>query len=106
MSLPALTTITGIYCFLACITIQTFDLPLLQVTEDSCFQQCYAATTFNLNSCTNLGSTVGDNGVFAGISGNSITLTVPAALMTCDGGNPDGDIQALQASNTVTVITV
>jgi hypothetical protein len=25
--------------------------------------------------------------------------------MTCNGGNPDGDIQYLQANNTVTVIT-
>jgi hypothetical protein len=25
--------------------------------------------------------------------------------MTCNGGNPDGDIQYLQANNTVTIIT-
>jgi hypothetical protein len=44
--------------------------------------------------------------VFDGIIGNIITLTVPLALMTCNGGNPDGDIQYLQANNTVTIITV
>lgn len=40
------------------------------------------------------------------ITGKTITLTVPAALMTCNGGNPDGDIAYLQANNTVTVIQV
>jgi len=44
--------------------------------------------------------------VFNGITGNTITLTVPAALMTCDGGNPDGDIVYLDNNNTLTVIQV
>ena len=60
----------------------------------------------NLPMCTNLGGTVGNNSVFFGISGNNITLTVPSALMTCNSGNPDGDIQYLQANNTVTIVTV
>jgi hypothetical protein len=53
-----------------------------------------------------LGASVLDNNVFATITGNNITLTVPSALMTCNGGNPDGDIQYLQANNTVTIITI
>jgi hypothetical protein len=44
--------------------------------------------------------------VFVGISGNTITLTVPVALTTCNGGFSDGDIQNLESNNTVTVVTV
>lgn len=62
--------------------------------------------TFYLPSCTNLGDTVLNNNVFNGVTGKTITLTVFANLMTCNSGNPDGDIQYLQANNTVTVITV
>jgi len=62
--------------------------------------------TFYLPSCTNLGDTVLNNNVFNGVTGKTITLTVFASLMTCNSGNPDGDIQYLQANNTVTVVTV
>ena len=63
-------------------------------------------TTINLPSCINLGKTVGYDNVFDSILGNTITLTVPSALTTCNSGNPDGDIQYLQANNTVTIVTV
>jgi hypothetical protein len=63
-------------------------------------------SSINLSSCTNLGGTVGDDFVFSNINGNTITLTVPSALMTINSGSPDGDIQDLQANNTVTVVTV
>jgi hypothetical protein len=43
--------------------------------------------------------------MFYNISGETITLTVPSALMTCNSGNPDGDIQYLQANNTVTIFS-
>lgn len=52
-----------------------------------------------------LGDSVGDNLNFR-MNGYNFTLTIPAALMTCNGGNPDGDIQYLQANNTVTIVTV
>ena len=61
----------------------------------------------SLPSLTTLGPTVGDDSLFLGsFGGGNLTLTVPASLMTCNGGNPDGDIQFLQANNTVTVVTV
>ena len=44
-----------------------------------------------------------------GITGKVITLTVPLALMICDGGSPDGDIVYLTnpaQGNTVTIIQV
>jgi hypothetical protein len=43
--------------------------------------------------------------VFFGIFGNTITLTIPATLMTCNDGKPDADIGALQKANSVTIIT-
>jgi len=52
-----------------------------------------------------LGDSVDDNLNFR-MTGYNFTITIPAALMTCNGGNPDGDIQYLQANNTVTIVTV
>jgi hypothetical protein len=56
---------------------------------------------------TDLGGTVGDDRVFDGwIGAAAMNLTIPAALMTIDAGAPDGDIQYLQANNTVNITTV
>jgi hypothetical protein len=104
INLPSLQT-TGIGSFYACLST-TFDFPLLETIEDATFYDCESATIFNLPSCTDLGGTVFDNNVFGNIIMNNITLTIPAALMTCNGGLPDGDIQYLQLYNPVTIITV
>jgi hypothetical protein len=105
LSLPAL-EIADLGCFYGCISLTTFDFPVLESTGVAVFNACTTATIFNLPFCTNLGGTVDDNLVFGNIIGQNITLTVPAFLMICNGGFPDGDIQFLQANNTVTVITV
>lgn len=81
-------------------------LPAVTNITSNCFESCYLLTMLNISSCSNLGPTVNDNNVFAGVNNNIITLTVPSALMTCNSGNPDGDIQYLQANNAVTIITV
>jgi len=86
--------------------ITSYSFPLLTTIPNNGFQNCTSLTTINLPSCTNLGETVGNNNVFLNIVGNTITLTVPSALMTCNSGNPDGDIQYLQTNNTVTVVTI
>jgi len=65
--------------------------------------------TVYLPNCTSLGPTVGDDGVFLNVftfGGATVTLTVPASLMTCNAGNPDGDIQYLQSTNTVVIVTI
>lgn len=127
LSFPNLLT-TGSNTFGSCINLTSLNLPSLQAAGDYTFGNvysltqiilpslvyignlgmygCTSLTTISLPSCTNLGGSVGNNNVFQGITGNIITLTVPAALMTCNAGQPDGDIQYLQANNTVTVITV
>lgn len=65
--------------------------------------------TVYLPNCTSLGPTVGDDGVFFNVftfGGATITLTVPASLMTCNAGFPDGDIVYLQSTNySVIIIT-
>jgi hypothetical protein len=104
-NLPSLTT-ANFLCFGSCGSITSFNLPQLTIVGNSCFYNCTSVTLFNLRSCTNLGGTVGNNNVFLGITGKTMTLIVPAALMTCNSGNPDGDIQYLQANNTETIITV
>jgi hypothetical protein len=104
ISLPALTA-AGNSCFSNCINLTNVDLPVLTIIETGGFLNCTSLTSINLPSCTNLGETVGVDFVFQDVSGNNITLTIPSALMTANAGNPDGDIQYLQANNTVTVIT-
>jgi hypothetical protein len=126
-SFPVL-TFAGNQCFRSCNNLNNPSFPLLEYIGNSCFSSCSNLTTLNLPnvttigssafqgssslnsvlipSCTNLGGTVGNNNVFRFITGNTITLTVPSALMTCNAGSPDGDIVYLQANNTVTVITV
>jgi hypothetical protein len=101
-NLPKVTSV-GAQCFKSCSSATTFTLPLCTTIGDGCFDSCTAATTFNLSACTALGSTTGDNGVFAAISGNTITVTVPTALQTCDAGSPDGDLVWLAANNTATI---
>ena len=100
ISLPLLET-AGAGCFNGCISLPTVDLPLLETAGNYCFEYCTSLTSVYLPSCTNLGTTVGDDGVFDGITLQTITVIVPDALLTCNGGNPDGDLQYLIANNTV-----
>lgn len=99
--MTALTT-AGASAFDGCATLSAISLPTLATAGAACFANCTSATTFDLSACTALGTTTGDNSVFSGITGNTITITVPTALSTCDGGNPDGDLVYLSANNTAT----
>lgn len=123
-SLPVLST-AGHYCFSTCTNVTTFTLPTLTAVGGDCFADCTSATTFmlgnvtttsvaafkgcvaakafDLTSCTNLGSSPDDNSVFANITGNTVTITVPTALSTCNAGNPDGDLIYLAFNNTATI---
>jgi hypothetical protein len=106
IDLPSLTT-TGEGCFGSVTSLTTINLPSLTTAGNGCFGNCTALTTINLPSCILLGSSTGDNGVFFNVSiGNTITATFNSVLETCDGGNPDGDIQYLDSNNTVTITYV
>lgn len=103
--LPACTLIEQT-SFLNAFYLSTLSIESVTSIGDSAFVGCIAVSHFNIPNCATLGSSYGDDSVFNGIIGNTITLTVPAALMTCNLGDPDGDIQYLQANNTVTIVTV
>ena len=106
VTLPSLVSV-GVGAFESCIAQTAFVFPLATTIGNQAFSSCISATTFTLPSVTSLGEDVLDNGVFGSISGQTITLTIPSALMTCNSGDPDGDITALQLSgNTVTIIEV
>lgn len=96
----------GFSSFASCPGVTTFNLPSLISSGAVCFSNCYSVTTFNLPSCTNLGGTVANNNSFLNITGETIAATFNGVLATCNGGNPDGDIQYLEANNTVTVTYV
>jgi hypothetical protein len=102
INLPSVITFEN-EVFLGAYLTTTFNFPTVQTVGANCFQDCTSATYFNLLSCTDLGGTTGDDGVFLNIVGQTITLVIPAALMTCNGGNPDGDIQYLLDNNNVTL---
>lgn len=108
ISLPKVISL-GDGCFESCPSLQILDFPMVATIGNGCFGDANfynGLTSINIPSCINLGNTTGDDSVFYNIVGQTITLTVPAALMTCNSGQPDGDIQYLQANNTVTIIEV
>ena len=96
----------GVSAFHDCYNVTTVNLPEMISCDTDSFQSIDAVTSIAIPSCQNLGETVDFNSVFNDVTGQTITLTVPAALMTCNAGGPDGDIAYLQANNSVTVITV
>jgi len=101
-----LVTYTGDRAFKLCSVITEIRLDLSTHIGFECFGSCPQLTIVYIPSCTDLGGTVEDNSVFDNTIGNVFTLTVPVALMTCNAGAPDGDIQWLMDNNTVTIITV
>ena len=58
-------------------------------------------SNIKLPACTALGSTSGNDGIFTGISGQSISAIFNIALATNNAGQPDGDILDLYANNDV-----
>jgi len=130
--LPEMVT-AGVGCFYSAVdnhTLQTVDFRSLVTAGSDCFRgsglndcnfsslttigadcfyDCIYFITMSFPALTALGPTHGDDFVFGGIIGKTITLTIPSTLMTCDGGSPDGDIVYLTApaqGNTVTIIQV
>jgi len=104
-NLPMLET-AGDYCFYSLMLQTSITLPALKNVGDYCFGALYSIQTLNISLCENLGATVGNDYVFYNTTGQTITITIPSALMTCNGGSPDADIDYLVANNTVTIVTV
>ena len=79
--------------FLGCSVNTEFDFPLLETIGMRAFDSCNSVETINLPSCTSMGLLI-----FNGIAGQTVTLTIPAAL------NADPSVTAFTAANTVTII--
>lgn len=102
--LPLVSNIrTGI--FFGSTLLSIIDLRSLLTVPNGLFHYSPNLSIINLSSCINLGSSVINNNLF-NISGKVLELTIPSALMTCNSGNPDGDIAYLISNNTVTIIQV
>jgi len=91
------------YAISDAILLKNFNFPNLLSIGDGCFQNCNSMETLYVPLCNLIGIDTTENGVFSEIIGQTITLTIPTSLMTCNGGNPDGDIQYLIDNNTVTI---
>ena len=73
---------------------------------NSCFKNCTGLEDFNFESCDVFGTTTGDNDVFLGITGKTITVTAKVIHQTSNAGGLEGDLQYLADNNTVTFIWV
>jgi hypothetical protein len=104
-NMPELVT-SSAYCFYNCSSLTSLNLPNLTALGQNEFYNCTSLSIINLPSCTSLGGSTGNDYAFSGITGQTITLTIPEALMTCNNGEPDGDIDDLLANNTLTITTV
>jgi hypothetical protein len=87
----------GNYTFAGCTSATSYDFPAAATVGNYAFSNSISVTNINIPYCTNLGTTTGNDNVFTGISGKTITLTIPSALDT------DADVVALQSANTVTL---
>lgn len=101
--LSAITSL-GKYTFQNCTSLGSVEINAVSSIGDGAFAGCTNLYSIKMKFCEYLGSTTGDNGVFAGITGNSITLYIQQDLFTVNGGLPDGDLTYLQSNNTLNVI--
>lgn len=103
--LPAVTFVE-LWAFTGNNKLKNIRLNSLLSTNHSCFRLLPVLENLYIPKCTILGPTTGNNSVFDYNTGLKLTLTIPASLMTCNGGHPDGDIAYLVANNNVTIIQV
>ena len=83
------------------IVLSTVNAEPTTKVHDNAFKNCTALTNIVFGTAlTELGTTLGNNSVFQNITGNTINLTYPTALIA------DTDYTDLIANNTVTVTLV
>jgi hypothetical protein len=85
----------GTFTFKNCSNLIYANLPATTQLGEQTFSFCNSINTININKCTFLGNLVFDN-----ISGQTIAITLPAALAT------DPQIVGLSPANTVILNTV
>jgi hypothetical protein len=108
VNLQAITTV-GTFTFGSCSSLTTVILPSLLGFGNTTFVNCNVLVNMTLSSLGaigGMGGTIFNDFAFY-VTASVINLTIPIGLMTCNAGNPDGDIQWLQANNvTVNITTV
>jgi hypothetical protein len=82
-------------------TITHFYAPLLESFSDT-FLVSNSLEYFNAPVIQQIGSTTGDDTVFFDNTGNNVTVIVPSIHQTSNAGGLEGDLQYLDANNTVT----
>ena len=85
-----------------CTAARLFYFPNVQNIGTYAFNRCISANQFYLPSLQSITGSY----VWYGITGQSILLTVPHAMMVINSGNPHYEIQSLMSQNTVTVVEV
>ncbi len=106
----------GTGAFSYCSSLATVNLQLAEYIRPACFEYCISLTTIDISSVRPGmgGYYVGDeyisgygeeNGIFSGINGNIITLTIPGILVNQYFSNWDLDACTLCTNNSVTLIT-
>lgn len=108
LNLPALVT-AGQYAFYYSTGLVSISAPNLVSIGDWGFSYCYNLINLSIPSCTSLGTSTANNNVFNSIGSivkNNFTLTIDPSRLTCDGGNPDGDILTLSNEITPAILTV
>lgn len=92
--------------FEGCTSITALNFPMVLNIGDKCFKNCTSISYINLPICNELGQSGGNDGVFSGITNQTITANFNYYLKTLNGGAYDGDIQYLidpTNGNTVTI---
>ena len=102
VSIPKLEA-AGLSCFDNCRSLTSAMFPKLTTLDDYGFANCYILNTVNLPLIMNLGTTVFNDNVFDGITGNTIAVTINPDIMTCNSGNPDDDIIYLGMYNDIII---
>ena len=100
---PFCTTV-GQLAFAFCGYLVSVNLPAATSIGNNCFNTDSALISVALVGCTNFGGSVGNDNVLNFINGITATITVPIALQTCNGGNPDGDLVTFLANNPASAI--
>ena len=76
--------------------------PVVTTLGDGVFNFCTSLTSLNISSVDNIGGSTGEDAVFFGISGKTMSLTFKTIHQTSNGGGLEGDLVYLNANNTIT----
>lgn len=96
VSLPVATTI-GLQSFYGCTSLGEVSLPTVASIANYAFYDCVSLSNISLPAATEIGE-----GVFDGIVGKTITLTIPHDILSSNNSS----LNFLTGHNTVTIIEV